>query len=83
MKQKTVIVYCDSSSALHLSRNPEQHERTKHIDIKLHFIRNEVSKEAVKMSKVHTDENPANMLTKMVSMAKFKVCLSLASFGDC
>ncbi|KAH9722896.1 Integrase catalytic domain-containing protein [Citrus sinensis] len=83
VKQKTVTVYCDSSSALHLCRNPAHHERTKHIDIKLHFIRNEVSKGAVKMSKVHTDENPADMLTKVVTTAKFKVCLSLASLGDC
>ena len=44
VKQKTVTVYCDSSSALHLCRNPAHHERTKHIDIKLHLIRNEVSK---------------------------------------
>ncbi|KAH9703677.1 hypothetical protein KPL70_011177 [Citrus sinensis] len=73
VKQKTVTVYCDSSSALHLCRNPAHHERTKHIDIKLHFIRNEVSKGAVKMSKVHTDENPADMLTKVVTTAKFKI----------
>ena len=83
VKQKTVTVYCDSSSALHLCRNPAHHERTKHIDIKLHFIRNKVSKGAVKMSKVHTDENPADILTKVVMTAKFKVCLSLASLGDC
>ena len=76
-------MYCDSSSALHLCRNPAHHERTKHIDIKLHFIRNEVSKGVVKMSKVHTDENPVDMLTKVVSTTKFKVCLSLASLGDC
>ncbi|KAH9687881.1 Integrase catalytic domain-containing protein [Citrus sinensis] len=81
VKKKTVTVYCDSSSALHLCRNPAHHERTKHIDIKFHFIRNEVSKGAVKMSKVHTYENPADMLTKVVTTAKFKVCLSLASLG--
>ena len=83
MKHKTITVYCDSSSARLLCRNPAHHEITKHIDIKLHLIRNEVSKGAVKMSKVHTDENPADMLTKVVSTAKFKVCLSLASLGDC
>lgn len=44
VKSKIVTVYCDSSSTFHLCRNPAHHERTKHKDSKLHFIRNEVSK---------------------------------------
>lgn len=38
IKQNIITVYCDSSSALHLCKNLAHHERTKHIDIKLHFI---------------------------------------------
>ncbi|KAH9659554.1 ribosome biogenesis protein bms1 [Citrus sinensis] len=64
IKQETVEVYCDSSSAIYLSKNPGHHEKTKHIDIKLHFIRNVISKGVIRMMKVHTDNNPANMLTK-------------------
>ncbi|KAH9647613.1 hypothetical protein KPL70_025255 [Citrus sinensis] len=82
VKQKSVTIHCDSSSAIHLCKNPAHHERTKHIDIKLHFIRNEVSKGAVKMAKVHTDENPANMLTKAVPSAKFNICLDLAGLSS-
>ncbi|KAH9671238.1 Integrase catalytic domain-containing protein [Citrus sinensis] len=78
LAQKTVEVFCDSSSAIYLSKNPAHHERTKHIDIKLHFIRNEVSKGVVKMVKIHTDSNPADMLTKVVSTAKLKFCLNMA-----
>ena len=48
LHQKSVSVYCDSSSAIHLSKNPAHHEKTKHINIKLHFIRNEVSRGAMK-----------------------------------
>ena len=44
LNQKSVPVYCDSSSAIHLSKNPAHHEKTKHIDVKLHLIRNEVSR---------------------------------------
>lgn len=36
MVQKYVMVYCDSSSAIHLCKNPAHHEKTKYIDIKLH-----------------------------------------------
>ncbi|KAH9678410.1 hypothetical protein KPL71_025698 [Citrus sinensis] len=77
-KQETVEVYCDSQSAIHLSKNQTYHERTKHIDVKLHFVRLEVSKGTVKMLKVHTDQNPADMLTKAVPSAKLNFCLSLA-----
>ncbi|KAH9745502.1 hypothetical protein KPL70_004095 [Citrus sinensis] len=83
VSQKTVDVFCDSSSAIYLSKNPAYHEKTKHIDIKLHFIRNVVSIGVVKMVKIHTDRNPADMLTKVVTTAKFKVCLDIAGLGCC
>ncbi|KAH9660266.1 hypothetical protein KPL70_024153 [Citrus sinensis] len=38
LSQKSVPIHCDSSSAIHLCKNPAHHEKTKHIDIKLHFI---------------------------------------------
>ncbi|KAH9717481.1 hypothetical protein KPL71_021830 [Citrus sinensis] len=82
VRQKSVTIHCDSSSAIHLCKNPAHHERTKHIDIKLHFIINEVSKGAVKMAKVHTDENPADMLTKAVPSANFNICLDLAGLSS-
>ena len=44
VRQKSVTIHCDSSSAIHLCKNPTHHEKTKHIDIKLHFIINEVSR---------------------------------------
>lgn len=67
---------------IHLYENPIHHERTMYIDIKLHFIRNEVSKGAVKMSKVHTDENSADILTKVVPSAKSIVCLDLPGLSN-
>ncbi|KAH9782190.1 Integrase catalytic domain-containing protein [Citrus sinensis] len=78
VSQKTVEVHCDSSSAIYLSKNLAHHQRTKHIDVKLHFIRNEMSKGIIKMVKVHTDDNPADILTKVVPSAKFKACLNMA-----
>ena len=81
MNQKIVDVFCDSSSAIYLSKNPAYHEKTKHIDIKLHLIRNVVYLGVVRMVKIHTDRNPADMLTKVVTIAKFKVCLDIAGLG--
>ena len=41
-----------------------------------------MSKGAVKMAKVHTDENPADMLTKAVPLAKFNMCLDLVGLSS-
>jgi len=38
-----VIIYCDSSSAIQVSKNQVYHEITKHIDVKLHFVREEIT----------------------------------------
>ena len=64
-------------SAIHLIKNQIYHERTKHIDVRLHFIRDEVSKGAVLVTTIHIDINPANTLTKVVPTAKFKFCVNL------
>ncbi|KAH9678917.1 hypothetical protein KPL71_025907 [Citrus sinensis] len=76
--QRSVVINCDSQSAICLSKNQTHHEKTKHIDIKLHFIRLEVLRATVKLQKVHTDKNVVDMLTKPVTTAKFKLCLELA-----
>ncbi|KAH9684612.1 DNA (cytosine-5)-methyltransferase 1B [Citrus sinensis] len=63
-KQEVVIVGCDSLSDIQLSKNPKYHERTKHIDVRMHFIRDEISKGVVNVAKVPSEVNPADMLTK-------------------
>ena len=39
---KSTLVYCDNISAVYLSTNPVQHQRTKHVEIDLHFVRVEI-----------------------------------------
>ena len=58
------------------------HERTKHIDVKLHFIRDVIESEKVKVEKVSIEENPTDMFTKSLSSVKFKHCLDLINFED-
>ncbi|KAH9706020.1 Integrase catalytic domain-containing protein [Citrus sinensis] len=77
-KRESVTVYSDSQSAIHLNKNQSHYEKTKHIDVKLHFVRLEVSRGAIKLLKIHTEENPADMLTKVVPSAKFILCMNLA-----
>ncbi|KAH9697781.1 Integrase catalytic domain-containing protein [Citrus sinensis] len=77
LRQKIFTIFCDNQSAIHLIKNQVYHERTKHIDVRLHFIRDEVSKGVVSVSKIHTDVNPANVLTKVVPTAKFNFFVNL------
>lgn len=75
--QKCATIFCDSQSAIHLSKNVVFHERTKHIDVKFHFAREIISKELVKVKKIYTNDNPADMLTKVIPVSKLKDALNL------
>ncbi|KAH9668969.1 hypothetical protein KPL70_021600 [Citrus sinensis] len=76
-KQKVVKVSCDSSSAIQLSKNPKYHERTKHIDVRMHFIRDEIGKGVMNVVKVPSEVNPADMLTKTLPSVRFRNLLNL------
>ena len=74
-------IFSDSQSALHLSKNPVYHERTKHVDVRFHFIRDLIANHTVKLLKVSTKDNPADMGTKVVTCNKFRHCLDLLYVG--
>ena len=80
--QTQVSVYCDNQGDVQLSRNQVFHKRTKHIDVKLHFIRDIVAKGDVTVKKVFTKENPAVMITKPLPSNKFEYCLELIGMMD-
>lgn len=69
--KEKITVYSDNQSALQLVKNPAFHERTKHIDVKLYFIRDVVSSGRIEVEKIDTDDNPADAFTKVLSVAKF------------
>ena len=77
------VLFCDSQSAIHLTKNQMYHERTKHIDVRFHFLRDEVSEGNIVVKKVGTADNPADMLTKPVPTNKFKHCLDLVGIRCC
>ena len=59
-------------SAIYLAKNQVYHARTKHIDVRFHFVREILKEGDLMLEKIHTKENPSDMLTKMVSGVKFK-----------
>ena len=80
--QSSVTILCDSNSAIILAKHQVFHERSKHIDVKLHFVRDEIANGRVKVKKVHTAENAADMLTKALPSSKFNNCLDLVKLID-
>lgn len=81
LEQKSVDIHCDNQGAIYLAYNPVYHERTKHINVRYHFIRDVLAKGIVIVKKIATADNPADMMTKSVPVTKLKLCLS--SIGVC
>ena len=69
--QNTLIVYCDNTSAINISKNPIQHSRTKHIDIRHHFIRKLVENKSVVIEHVAINKQLADIFTKTLDSSKF------------
>ena len=57
-------IFSDSQGGIRLTKNPEFHKRTKHIDIKYHFVRNKVQENQIILEYIHSKEMIADALTK-------------------
>ncbi|GJS48113.1 retrovirus-related pol polyprotein from transposon TNT 1-94 [Tanacetum coccineum] len=67
-----VPIYCDSKSAIAISCNPVQHTRTKHIDVRYHFIKDHVEKGTIELYFVGTEYQLADLFMKSLPEARFK-----------
>ena len=70
-KQIPVIIRCDNQSALALAKNDTFHQRTKHIDIRYHFIRQHVNDKSIIVKWVETGQQQADFLTKRLNTQLF------------
>jgi len=70
--QDVRTLYYDNLSAINISKNPIQHSRTKHIDIRHHFIRDLVEKKVVALEHVDIEEQLANIFTKALDSKQFE-----------
>ena len=62
---------CDNTSAIDLSKNPVLHSRSKHIDIRHHFLHDHVNEGDIKMTHNETEFNIADIFTKPLSSERF------------
>jgi len=73
--QDCMIVYCDSQSIIHLIDNQIYHVRTKHINIKLHFIRHIIEFGEVRIEKITSKKHSIDLFMKSLPRLRFKRCL--------
>ena len=64
IRYTNIPVFCDNTSAINLSKNPIQHSRSKHIEIKHHFIRDHVNKKELELIFVDTKNQLTDIFTK-------------------
>ncbi|GJU97930.1 retrovirus-related pol polyprotein from transposon TNT 1-94 [Tanacetum coccineum] len=75
-----IPIMCYNKGAIDLSKNPVQHSRTKKIEIRHHFLRDNVQKENITIEKVTSEDNIADILTKPLTREPFnylRLCLGM------
>jgi hypothetical protein len=79
---RSTLIYCDNVCAVYLSTNPVQHQRTKHVEIDLHFVRDHVAIGDVRVLHVLTTSQFANIFTKglpSLTFSEFRSSLNVSS----
>ena len=67
----TVVLKIDNKSAINLAKNPVSHGKSKHIETRFHFLRDQVTKGKLKLEYCSTDNQQADILTKVVKRDQF------------
>ncbi|GJS93823.1 putative ribonuclease H-like domain-containing protein [Tanacetum coccineum] len=70
-------IYIDNESTICIVKNPVFYSKTKHIEIRHHFIRDAYEKKLVQVLKIHTDDNVADLLTKAFDVSRLKMQFGL------
>ncbi|GJW50913.1 hypothetical protein Tco_0092264 [Tanacetum coccineum] len=70
------VIYIDNTSTICIIENPVQHSKTKHIEIRHHFIRDCNAKKLIQMVKIDTEHNVADLLTKGFDAGRFQYLVS-------
>jgi hypothetical protein len=71
-ESKGTTIFCDNSSTIKLSKNPVLHGRSKHIDVRFHFLRDLTREGAVELVYCGTQEQLADIMTKPLPLAAFQ-----------
>lgn len=71
---QSILLLVDNQAAIAVANNPEDHNRSKHIDISFNFLRQRVALKQVELVYIPTKDQPADFTTKPLSYSKFAIC---------
>ena len=67
-----MVVYCDNSSVIDIFKNSVQHSKTKHIEIRYHFIKDLVERKIVCLEYIPIERQNVDIFTKPLDRSKFE-----------
>ena len=73
---QSIIIYEDNQSCIDYTNNPVQFKRTKHIDQRYHFVKDQALLRTIDVQKIATKENLADILTKPLEVTQYHYLLS-------
>ncbi|XP_071728057.1 secreted RxLR effector protein 161-like [Rutidosis leptorrhynchoides] len=80
--EDSIQILCDNEAAIAISENPVQHDRTKHVEVDRHFIRQKLDDEIISLPSIRSEDQLTDILTKSVNGRLFSEVLSKLNIGN-
>ncbi|KAL1541205.1 Beta-galactosidase 8 [Salvia divinorum] len=82
LSHKTCKFFCDNKATISIAENPVQHDRTKHVEVDRHFIKENIEAKLVELPFVRSTDQLADILTKAVDTKNFREVLDKLRIRD-